>query len=307
MLVDLELKQLRALHAVATEGSFARAASRLGFTQSAVSQQIAALERVVGDRVLDRPGGPRPAVLTPVGEVVLAHATDVLARQDELGRALRELRAGQIGRISVGTFQSVSVRILPEVLGRLRAERPRLDIRCGEIDLADDAAAAVRAGEYDIAFLVGDTDDDLEAIELLTDPYVLLAPPHDHRTTVSLVDLDGLPMIGQYGNACQVGMERALQAQGLQLHYVFRSNDNAAVQAMVRADMGYAVMPRLAIDAADPGVNVIPLDHLVAPRVIRLVRPRDRTVNAAVDRFVELALDVVAALAERTTAATLAS
>ena len=293
MLTDIEIRQLRALHAVATEGTFARAASRLGFTQSAVSQQIAGLERAVGDKVLDRPGGPKPAVLTPIGELLLAHATDVIARQDDLERALRELRAGETGRISIGTFQSTSVRILPQVLGQMRMERPRLEIVCGEVDLPEDTLDGVRNGTFDISFLVGDVPDDFVATELLVDPYVLLAPRRDERTSITVDELALLPMIGQNGGACQAGIDATLHRHGVELRYVFRSNDNAAVQAMVRADMGYAVMPLLAVDADDPTINIIPLSESVPPRVITLVQLRDRSVNAAVERFVELALEAV--------------
>ena len=78
---DLELRHLAALDAVATEGTFGRAALRLGYTQSAVSQQIAALERLVGAALFDRPGGPRPVELTPLGDLLLEHALARLARE----------------------------------------------------------------------------------------------------------------------------------------------------------------------------------------------------------------------------------
>ena len=88
---DLEIKHLVALQAVAGERSFGRAAERLGFTQSAISQQIAALDRVVGEPVFDRPGGPRPVELTPAGQVLLAHAEAVLRQlrqaEEEVGHA----------------------------------------------------------------------------------------------------------------------------------------------------------------------------------------------------------------------------
>src|SRR5689334_10918861 len=124
MLRDVEIRQLRALQAVAEEGSFGRAAERLGFTQSAISQQIAALERAVGDKVFDRPGGPKRVELTPTGQVLLEYAGALLAELRVAEDNLRSLRAGEIGRLVVGSMQSVSVNVLPEVLGQLRQERP---------------------------------------------------------------------------------------------------------------------------------------------------------------------------------------
>src|SRR5688572_25898604 len=134
VLQDIEIRHLHALQAVAQEGSFGRAAERLGFTQSAISQQIAGLERALGERVFDRRGGPRPVELTPAGELLLVHADAVLARLREAEDALRSLRAGEVGRLVVGAYQSVAVKVLPGVIGRLRLERPGLTIRCVESD-----------------------------------------------------------------------------------------------------------------------------------------------------------------------------
>ena len=80
----IELRHLAALDAVAETGTFGRAAARLGYTQSAVSQQISALEKAIGGAVFDRPGGPRPVRLTPLGKLVLGHARD-LATVEDLG------------------------------------------------------------------------------------------------------------------------------------------------------------------------------------------------------------------------------
>ena len=89
VLRDVELRQLRALIAVTEEGSFGKAAERLGFTQSAISQQIAGLERAVGDKVFDRHGGPRRAQLTPTGELLLEHARKLLEQLQEAEDGLR--------------------------------------------------------------------------------------------------------------------------------------------------------------------------------------------------------------------------
>src|SRR3954447_7272095 len=112
----LDLRMLVALRAVAEHRSFGRAADRLGFTQSAISQQIAALERVVGEPVFDRPGGPRPVELTPAGQVLLDHAEAVFRQLHQAEEEVTRLRAGDGGRLVVGTFQSVSVKVLPEVI-----------------------------------------------------------------------------------------------------------------------------------------------------------------------------------------------
>ena len=114
-LVGVEARHLAALQAIAEERSFSRAAERLGYAQSAVSQQIATLERAVGLKLVERPGGPRPVSLTEAGEVVLRHADRLLARLGALRADLDQLVAGESGTIRVGTFQSAGARILPGV------------------------------------------------------------------------------------------------------------------------------------------------------------------------------------------------
>jgi DNA-binding transcriptional LysR family regulator len=297
MLHDIEIRQLRALQAVATEGSFGRAAERLGFTQSAISQQIAALERAVGDRVFDRPGGPRRVELTPIGELLLTHATVVLDRLLEAEDGLRSLRAGEVGRLVVGSFQSVSVNVLPEVVGRLRSERPGLSVRCEESDENDEMIARLLADELDLTFLIGMPDHDaIDAVALLIDPFVLLSPQADTPAVVDPTTLRGVPMIGQSPCACQLSIDRSLRDYGVEPDYIFRTNDNAAVQAMVRAGMGRAILPFLAVDMNDPGVVVSSLHPPIPPRVIALARRRGRTLAPAADRFTELATEVCSAL-----------
>ena len=128
---DMEIRHLIALDAVATEGTFSKAATRLGYTQSAVSQQIAALERIIGESVFDRPGGPRPVELTPLGSQVLAAGQALLARVDAMSLDLEMFRTGSVGQLSVGTFQSVSSTLLPRLVRRVRDTYPSLpSTRC---------------------------------------------------------------------------------------------------------------------------------------------------------------------------------
>src|SRR5262245_34406770 len=116
--LGVELRHLAALHAVAQEASFGRAAERLGYTQSAISQQIAALERIVGERLVERPGGPRPVSLTEAGRLLLRHADSIMARLAAAQADLTALSAGAAGTLRVGTWQSTGARILPVLMRR---------------------------------------------------------------------------------------------------------------------------------------------------------------------------------------------
>ena len=124
--------------------SFSRAAERLGYAQSAVSQQIAALERAVGLKLVERPGGPRPVSLTEAGEIVLRHADRLLARLGALRADLDQLVAGESGTIRVGTFQSAGARILPGVVREFRARWPEVRVEIREE--LDESAPARRRG-----------------------------------------------------------------------------------------------------------------------------------------------------------------
>ena len=130
--LGLELRHLIALKAIAEEGTFGRAAKRLGYTQSAISQQIAMLERIVGRRLIDRPGGPRPVSLTEAGDLLLRHADAIAARLQAAQADLAALDAGDAGPLRIGTYQSVGARILPELLREFFAGWPQVEVTLQE-------------------------------------------------------------------------------------------------------------------------------------------------------------------------------
>src|SRR5712691_7120613 len=130
--LGVELRHLAALEAIATEGTFGRAAERLGYTQSAISQQIAMLERIVGQRLIERPGGPRPVSLTEGGELLLRHADAIAARLQAAQADLAALEAGDAGPLHIGTYQSVGARILPTLLREFAAAWPNIEVMLRE-------------------------------------------------------------------------------------------------------------------------------------------------------------------------------
>jgi len=291
---DLEIRHLAALVAVADEGTFARAASALGFTQSAVSQQIASLEKAVGLPVFDRPKGPRPAELTPAGHLLLEHARRTLDGIDAAAEELDQLRRGVTGRLVVGTFQSVSAEILPGVVGRMRTDAPSVDIGLFETDDQTALVEGLLDDRLDLAFTVDARDERIDSEVLGYDPFVVLVRTGDAPGPVATpADLSDHPLIGQpASNVCQLLIDERLGAAGIRPDYVFRSQDNGAVQGMVRSGMGRAIMPLLAIDPADPGIEVLRLEPPIAPRTIQLSRRAGRSLPPAADRFGEIAREV---------------
>lgn len=289
---DLELKHLIALDAVANEGTFGRAAEHLGYTQSAVSQQIAALERLVDGRVFDRPGGPRPVELTPLGQRLLDGARDLLGRVDALDHDLERFRNGEVGRLTIGTFQSMSATVLPRVVARLRAEHPDVELTVVESDLDEELDRGLDRGELDLSFAIDDRGRADGITHLLDDPFVLVARPGQFPDgPVPVGDLAGLPHVGQPHCSCQVRTEVGLRDRGLEPDYVFRSADNGTVIAMVRAGLGVAVLPLLCVDPEDPRTSLHRLTPAIPDRRIGVAWRAGRTLSPLAERFIELAVE----------------
>lgn len=294
---DTDLRQLAALVAVVEEGTYARAAKRVGFTQSAISQQIASLEKSAGTTVFDRPKGPKPVELTPAGHLVLDYARRALDNATDIDAQLDRLRRGISGELTIGTFQSVSSRLLPTIIGQMRTEAPHVDVRLSETDDQDRLVRGVIDNDMDLAFTIDQQPDPRVVIEVLGhDPFVVIAPAAEATgASVSLADLNAKPLVGQpHNNSCQLMIDERMRAAGLRPDYAYRLTDNAAVQSMVRSGMGWAVMPALAVDADDPLVVVMEPDPPIAPRTMQLIRRADHTLIPAADTFTRVAHEVAA-------------
>ena len=306
-LEDLTVQQLLTLRAIAEEGSFGGAADVLRFSQSAVSQQAAALEKSVGHQLFVRPKGPKPATLTQAGRILLDHADLILARLDLIAQDLDDLAAGTKGRVVCGTFQSVSVELLPTVVGQLLLNSPGVEVELIESQSNAELIELLVSGKLDVSFLVGPVDDPrLQVIELGQDPMVLLAPRHDEllmgpdpdlpRKAVPIQELHEQPFIAQQEESDHVRVETSLLAAGIKPRYVFRTNDNGAVQAMVRTGAGYSIMPKLTVDETDPDIRIMEIDPPLPKRTIVLALRKKGTRIPALQTFIELS---VAASSER--------
>ncbi len=299
---SLDTRHMAALAAIARTRSVSRAADELGYGQSAVSQQLAALERIVGHRLVDRGTGPRPVTLTAAGETLLGHTKWVLDRLEVARRDLERLSAGQVGSIAIGTFQSAGARLLPQVLAAFRADWPELRVSIHNETADGELPELIRSGAVDAAFIAeGSLGDDFEQMELMTDRYVALVPPGHrlaNRATVSLSDFAGEDMVdGSLGDTCTTKGALALRASGIDTNVVFRTEDNPTRQRLVDAGLGCAVLPGLTVEPGLPnGAVMIPIVEDLA-RVINLAWSAERTRSFALDRFIETARRVVPRIA----------
>ena len=306
--LGVELRHLAALQAVAEEGSFGRAAERLGYTQSAVSQQIAALERIVGQRLVERPGGPRPVSLTEAGDLLLRHAAGIVARLQAAQADLAAFAEGSAGTLRVGTYQSVGARVLPRLLREFRESWPKVDIQLTEA--ADDGHLLdlVERGELDLCFVMLPVEEGpFATLELMSDPHVLVLPADSplarRRRTPTLREVAELPLIGFRQCRSLHQVETRFRDAGLEPRVVFRSDDNGTIQGLVAAGMGAALVPLLSVEPGQEGVAVVGLAD-VPPRLIGIAWHRDRYRSPAARAFVERAEAVCALIeGELTTAA----
>lgn len=291
-MTDLELRHLTTFTAIVEEGSFGRAATRLGYTQSTVSQHVAGLERAVGGRVFDRPGGPRRVELTPLGEVTRTHAEELLTKADAMRDAVDRFKAGE-GRLTIGTFQSVSSTLLPALIRGLLDEFPGCEIR-----LSEDESDSPDPSKVDLLFYDLPIDrPDVEYVKLLDDPYLLVCRRGRFPDgPVDVTELDGTPMVAWPPDCAQPALEDALAQRGVHPRIVFRASGNDAVLAMARAGLGSAILPWLAVHAAgattDADVSVHELRPPVAQREIYLVRRANRTLSPLAARAVELIAEI---------------
>lgn len=296
---NVDLRHLITMAAIAAEGSFGRAAARLGYTQSTVSQQIAALERAVGGPVFDRPGGPKPVRITPLGAVVLEHGRDLLAKADALADAVDRFQAGD-GRIDIGIFQSMSNVILPIVVRRLRDEHPDCDIRLTE----EVPGRQPSIDDLDLLFYDGQLDGDVEHFKLLDDRYVLVARPDTFpEGPVRVEQLDDEPLVAFPLVCDEPKMELALARGGARPRIVFRSAGDDTILSMVRAGMGSAVLPWLVVHGADvqadDRLRVHELRPALPPREVFLLWRAGRSHSPLAARTIEFAVEAAADLVKQ--------
>jgi DNA-binding transcriptional LysR family regulator len=252
-----------------------RAAAQLGYTQSAVSQQLQALERIVGATLVTRSPGARSVELTEAGRQLLGHA-DAIAGHLESARAdLAAFSDGRTGELRIGAVPSVAAALIPALAEDLRDRAPRLALHVSESYFPSQLLDSLAAGELDlVAAPYDEPREGLDSEEIMRDPYVLLVPAGDPLMRlgrpVTPADLAKRDLIGKdCGTASQRALTAALSDHGLREPRI-RAHDLREVQALVRRGLGVAVVPRLLLDAPDPAIETLPVDHFIPDRRIAL-------------------------------------
>jgi DNA-binding transcriptional LysR family regulator len=268
----LDVKRLRVLREVAARGSFSAAAESLSYTQSAVSQQIAALEREAGTLLVER--NARGVRLTDAGEVLVGHADAILARLAAAERDLEAIAGLRGGTLRVATFASAGGSIVPLAVSRFRERHPGVELTLLPAE-PDESLALLKTGDVDVAISVDAAfapiaDADLDLRHILDDPmFVVLPRGHAlaDKARLRLDDLDGEAWIlGTSSATCPdtAIMLRACATAGMEPRVAFQSDDYTAIQGFIAAGVGVALIPDLALVSVRDDIAVREL-HGTAP------------------------------------------
>ncbi len=259
----LSVSRLRILQEVAASGSFSAAADSLNYTQSAVSQAVAALEREAGTALLERGRGSiRP---TPAGAALIEHADGILARLEDAEDDVRAIAEGRRGRLRIASFPTAGATLIPLAVATFREANPDVELSLAEGE-PEEIAPRLRAGEFDLALLfefagVGrPLVAGAQRTELLEDP-MRLALPADHRLAkrkrLTLEDLRDEPWVQtSAASPCARHVVRSCIAAGFEPAVSFESDDYQTVQGLVAAGVGVALIPQLALSTVRSDIAI---------------------------------------------------
>jgi DNA-binding transcriptional LysR family regulator len=284
----LNVARLKVLKEVAYRGSLSSAAEALSYTQSAISQQIAALEAETGMALLER--HPRGVSLTAAGQTLVGHAEGILARLDTAEAALSAIAGLRGGRLRMASFPTAGSTLMPVAIANFRAAYPDVELTLAEGE-PEEIVPRLRAGELDLALLF-EFDEDTQLLEgmarspLLDDP-MYLALPREHRLSkkakLRLAELSGESWVQTSSSSpCARHVVRSCHAAGFEPSVTFESDDYQTVQGLVAAGVGVALIPELALSVVREDIAIRALSPAPPVRQVIAATPEGaRLVPAA--------------------------
>jgi len=288
----VELRHLRYFVAVAEELNFTRAAARLRTAQPSLSQQIRQLEKVVGAPLLDR--SRHHVALTNAGRVFLRQARDILARVEHARRLAKQAAEGRAGDMSVGTFPSADIRILPALRPLIAAHLPDLRLvmhskyTMGHVE-------GLKSGELDVAFMRGPLEDPgLDCVELLREQIVIVLPSHHalaRRKRIPVASLDDLPCITlerSLSPPLHDAVTTLYRQAGIRMHAVSSADNMLGHLHLVQEGLGFALLPDSIAAVLPQGVTFRPMDVDPVPSVSVVVAWKSGNNSRLLREFVEL-------------------
>jgi DNA-binding transcriptional LysR family regulator len=284
----LNVSRLRILKEVAHRGSLSSAADALSYTQSAVSQQISALEAETAMTLLER--HPRGVRLTAAGQTLVGHAEGILAQLDAAEAALSAIAGLRGGRLRMASFPTAGATLMPLAIATFRQSYPDVELTLAEGE-PEEIVPRLRAGELDLALLFEFAEETaLEAgttrTELLEDAMYLalpLAHPLARKQKLRLEDLAEEAWVQtSRSSPCARHVVRSAHAAGFEPNVAFESDDYQTVQGLVAAGVGVALIPELALSVVREDIAIRSLSPRPPVRKVLAATPASaRLVPAA--------------------------
>jgi DNA-binding transcriptional LysR family regulator len=300
----LDPRRLRALHAVVSTGSVKEAAAELGYSASAISQHIAALQRETRSVLLEPAG--RGVRATAAGELLAERAARILESLAEAEAELMALNAGQLGALRLASFATAGAELVPPAMARFRAELPRVELSLRSAE-REDALMLLRRGMIDIAVIEAHTepralpDSGLVFRALLTDPFRVLLPRRHRLVKRRVIKLSELAAESWVRPRCEFDCclaetSAAFRRAGFTPNWVAEADEYWPAQGFVGAGLGLALVPALALGVMHPDVVARRLDHSIEPVREVLVVARS---TASATKAVQTMLDALTTAARR--------
>src|SRR3954453_16242346 len=260
----LDVRRLRVLREVIARGSFSAAADSLHLSQSAVSQQIAVLEREVGISLLERTtDGPK---LTAAGDTLMEHGDAVLCRLEEAERELAQIAGLEGGRLRLASFPTASATLMTRALSLFRARFPNVELAFSE-DEPEDAFPNLKRGDFDLTVVFDypefplDFSRDVEAELIYEEPMRVALPPGHPLAAAKSVRIEDLAeedwLCGAMPSSCRFQVINLCREAGFEPRISFQSEDYGVIKGFVADGLGVSILPELAGD--HPGIALRPV------------------------------------------------
>lgn len=291
----LNVGRLNVFREVVSRGSFSDAADALSYSQSAVSQAISTLEGEVGTRLIERSRGGVRA--TAAGAALAGHVAGILAQIEAAEAEIEAIAVGHGGHLRTASFPSAGASLMPRAIAGFRGSHPGVEVSLAEGE-PEEIAPRLRAGEFDLVLLyefegVGERlGTGIRRFELLEDP-LHVALPADHPFAapgrVRLEDLREESWIQTSSNSpCARHVVRSCHAAGFEPRVSFESDDYQAVQGLVAAGVGVALIPQLALSTVREDIRVRALHPRSPVRQVLAATPRAAAVTPAVATMLDV-------------------
>jgi DNA-binding transcriptional LysR family regulator len=293
------VSRLNAFREVVARGSFSEAADALSYSQSAVSQAIATLEGEVGTALIERRrGGVRP---TAAGAALAGHVAGILAQMEAAEEEIAAISAGRGGRLRTASFPTAGSSLMPQAIAGFRSSHPGVEVTLAEGE-PEEIGPRLRAGEFDLVLLfefegVGERlGAGMRRFDLLDDALDVALPrehPLAEREELRLEELREEAWIQTSATSpCARHVVRSCHAAGFEPRVSFESDDYLTVQGLVAAEVGVALIPRLALTETREDIVIRALSPSSPVRKVFAATPRAAAVTPAVATMLEILREV---------------